>query len=213
MLELVVDTMEFGGLRLLPSDDMDRTEPLVALDALGMTKNLEVAEDDAVLLLLLILDSLSLALRCASGIPSHFELTLGTLAGSFWGETDPRAIEFPIDPFSEASFRCCSANSSRAECEGSFKAKNPSTPFFFFFGAFESFDEEALEARLAVLEPPDVLLRSERVLLLGSKFGRAGDDALLELGVDSRWSAVVSLDGVLEDEVWAEESDSWSAGR
>jgi hypothetical protein len=83
VLELAVDTIEFGGLRLLPSEDMDRRESLVALDALGMTENLEVAVDGAVLLLLLLRDSLSLALRCASGTPSHFELTLGTLAGSF----------------------------------------------------------------------------------------------------------------------------------
>jgi hypothetical protein len=120
---------------------------------------------------------------------------------------------FPIDPFSEASFRCCSANSSKAECEGSFRAKNPSTPFFFFFGAFGSFEADALEARVAVLERPDVLERSERSLLPESELGRAGDDGAVELGVDSRWPAAVSLDGVLEEEVWVEESDSWSAGK
>jgi hypothetical protein len=159
-LELAVDTIEFGGVRLLPSEDVDTIEPLVALDP----ENLEVVLDDAVLFLLVTIDSLSLALRCTSGIPSHFELTLGTLAGNFWGETVPRANEFPSDalptgPLSEASFRCCSANCSRAECEGSFRVRNPSTPLvFFFLGAFESFDVDALEARLAVgerLEKPE----------------------------------------------------------
>lgn len=74
--------MEFGGLRLLPSEDVDRTEPLRRLEPVGVIENFEVA-CEAVLFLLRCKESLSLDLRCDSGTPSHFELTLGILAGSF----------------------------------------------------------------------------------------------------------------------------------
>lgn len=84
--------------------------------------------------------------------------------------------------------------------------RKPRTPLvFFFFGAFESFDEDASDARLAEVR---VLERA-----LESNLGWTGDDVAVELGVDRRWSAAASLDGVSEDEVWAEESDVWSAGR
>jgi hypothetical protein len=87
--------------------------------------------------------------------------------------------------------RCCSANCSSADCDGSFKVKKPSIALgFFFFGALPSFDEEALEARLG-----DVRLGV-------SNEGRTGDEVEVVLGVKSRRSVRASLDWVSEPEVF-----------
>lgn len=51
------------------------------------------------------------------GMPSHFELTLGTVAGSLCCETV--ATEDDFVPLTAASLRCCSANSLSATAEGS----------------------------------------------------------------------------------------------
>ena len=101
-------------------------------------------------LCLFFLEEESLALM-DSGMPSHFELTLGTLAGSFGGVTltTPTAVRVP--PLPAPCLRCCSANCSSAHCDGSFKVRKPSIPLaFLFFEEVELVDEllDVLEARL-----------------------------------------------------------------
>ena len=138
--------------------------------------NLELLEEEEellevwlVVLLLFLIDTESLFLT-ASGRPSHLELTLGTPAGSLWVVTPgkpPTGVPEPEPgpPRSAACFRCWSAYCSKASCEGSFRVRKPKTPLpFFFFGALESCDEEALEARL-----DDATLRE-------SKDGRLEED-------------------------------------
>ena len=124
--ELEDDAMEFGGFRL-PDDSKVTTEPS------GLPKDFNFAFSE--------LGKLSLFLCAASftfsdsGIPSHFEFTLGTVGGSFCIETPgiPTAPTFP--PFSVACFRCFSANCSSADCDGSLRVRKPNIelPFFFFW--------------------------------------------------------------------------------
>ena len=72
--------------------------------------------------------------------------------------------------------RCCSANCSKATCEGSFKERKPRTelPFFFFFDDFEPFDEELLE---------DMEARLDDVTEVVSKEGREMFEGAFESGV------------------------------
>jgi hypothetical protein len=89
-----------------------------------------------------------------SGTPFHFELTLGTVGGSFLDAKMLSARDVGDDlSFSFCCFRCASANCSSATCEGSFRDRNPSTELFFFFllDDLEPFEEDTLdvvEARL-----------------------------------------------------------------
>jgi hypothetical protein len=112
------------------------------------------------MLLFLFLGDESLALM-DSGMPSHFELTLGTLAGSFGGVTltTPTAVKVP--PLPAPCLRCCSANCSSAHCDGSFKVRKLSIPLaFLFFEEVELRDEflDVSEARLG-----DIRLRVSKV--------------------------------------------------
>lgn len=171
------------------------TKPLRTRD------NLDVAWE-AMLILLLLTVPLSLDLM-DSGMPSHLELTLGTLAGNFCGDTLSSTM-FPAPPFSDASLRCCWANCSSAEREGSLSVRKLSTPllFFFFLLALGSFDVGALEARLAVAGVLGMVLEP--------KSRRIGDDVGVLAGVKRRWSMVASLDaagGDSDDEVSTVESD------
>lgn len=93
--ELEDDAIEFGGFRL-PDDSEVTTEPSELPKDFGFGFS----------------ELRKLSLFCAasftfsdSGIPSHFEFTLGTVGGSFCIETPgiPTALTFP--PFSAACFR------------------------------------------------------------------------------------------------------------
>lgn len=188
--DAAADASEFGGLRV-PSEATDNIDPSRAVD------NLAVAREDVVVdVLYLFFDSESFALT-DSGMPSHFVFTLGTLTGSFCEFVVCTPKELAFAPFSAACLRCCSANWSRADCEGSFSVKKASMPLLFFFcDVFESFDDEALEleARLG-----DARLRVSNDSWTG--------DEVVEPVVDGRKSSSASLDGVSELEVFWEESD------
>ena len=134
-----------------------------------------------------------------SGTPSHFELTLGTVDGSFCGAPDGSGW-----PFAAVCFRCASANCSRALCEGSFRARKLRTPFFFFFVVddLDSRDTEPSEdARL--MDPDDVMLLAS--------------DSSANLGVDggvSSWrDPDESLDSHAEEDLeLMEESSAAGSG-
>ena len=125
-----------------------------------------------------------------SGIPFHLEFTLGTVVGSFCGVMVPMPIGLPAPPFSAACLRCCSANCSKADCDGSFRLKKPSMPLDFFdlddLEVFESLEVEALEEEdLDELEARlgDVVLRESNDWRIGE-----GSKVEVEVGVDKRWS-------------------------
>lgn len=72
-----------------------------------------------------------LLLSCATfGKPSHFELTLGTVSGSFCCETPAKPS--CLEPFNAVCLFCCSANACNAELDGSFNVRKPSTEPRFF---------------------------------------------------------------------------------
>ena len=106
----------------------------------------------------------------ASGTPSHLELTLGTLSGSFLLANVALVLTDTFDgdtvPFPLPCLRCCSANCSRATWEGSFKDRKPKTEllFFFFLNVLESLELEALDVVEATL--------NDVVLAVVSKDGR-----------------------------------------
>lgn len=114
-----------------------------------------------------------------SGMPSHLELTFGTLSGSFLLANVPlvftEELEGETVPLPLPCLRCCSANCSRATWEGSFIDKKLKTEllFFFFFVVLESLELEWLDGVEARLD--DV------VLAVVSKDGRYGDWGTSEL--------------------------------
>lgn len=120
----------------------------------------------------------------ASGTPSHLELTLGTLAGSFWLTIVPLVLMEELEgdtvPLLLPCLRCCSANCSRATWEGSFRDKKPKTEllFFFFLDVLESLELELLEVVEARLD--DV------VLTVVSKDGRYGEEGTTGLVAEVR---------------------------
>ena len=142
--ELEDDAIEFGGFRLL-DDSKVMTEPS------GLPKDFNFALSE--------LRKFSLFFCAASfafsdsGIPSHFEFTLGTVGGSFCIETlgIPTTLTFP--PFSAACFRCFSANCSSADCDGSLSVRKPNIELpFFFFWPFVGVPWPASCARLCEIE-------------------------------------------------------------
>lgn len=111
-----------------------------------------------------------------SGTPSHFEFTFGTLEGSGLPAKLPLCFdEGDDDPLLAACLRWCSANWSKATCEGSFRDRKPSMEpvFFFFFGDLESLEDAALEA---------VEARLDDVRLALSREGREEVEVALESG-------------------------------
>lgn len=147
------EAMEFGGLRV-PSVN---TENLESFHGAALRGEPGEPRDDKLLRLSLV-DPLDVEVRVcftASGMPSHLELTLGTVGGSFWPTKFIEALDCgEVLPAAAFCLRCCSANCSRATWDGSFRERKPSTElvfFFFFDDDFESLEEERLgvmEARL-----------------------------------------------------------------
>lgn len=86
-----------------------------------------------------------------SGTPSHFELTFGTVGGSFWLETVLTATGVLVLAAVCVCFRCTSASWSSAFWDGSLRVRKLRTALFFFVddGALDSRDVEPSEdARL-----------------------------------------------------------------
>lgn len=114
-----------------------------------------------------------------SGMPSHLELTLGTVSGSFLLAKVPLVLTDELEgetvPLPLPCLRCCSANCSSATWEGSFMDRKLKTEllFFFFFVDLESLELEWLEVVEARLD--DV------VLAVVSKDGRYGEGGTSEL--------------------------------
>ena len=156
--------MEFGGLRV-PSV---KTESFESFHGAALRGEPGEVLDDRLLRVPLV-DPLDVEVRfclTASGTPSHFELTLGTVEGSFW---PTKFVEVPdwgeVLPAAVFCLRCCSANCSSASWDGSFRERKPSTELVFFF--FFDDDLESLEdERLGVMEA-----RLDDVRLVVSKDG------------------------------------------
>lgn len=154
--------MELGG----PRDSFDMTENSEVFQ--GKAESCEALEsheepngesDDRLvsLLVLAVVVAADCRFLTASGMPSHLELTLGTFSGSFLLANVPlvliEELEGDTVPLPLPCLRCCSANCSRATCEGSFSDKKPKTEllFFFFLDVLESLELDVLdgvEARL-----------------------------------------------------------------
>jgi hypothetical protein len=67
-------------------------------------------------------------------------------------------------PLAALCLRCCSANCSRATCDGSFNERKLSTEcalFFFFLDDAESFEDDALDDREARLEDVELVVSRE----------------------------------------------------
>lgn len=109
-----------------------------------------------------------------------------------------------VDPFPTACLRCCSANWSRADWEGSFKERKLSTEpaFFFFFGDLESFDVAGLESVEARLGGGRLAVSTE---------GRDVVEGGLESGVVERSWTDAEVDPVSWD--CCEKSEAWSDGK
>lgn len=176
--------IELGG----PRDSSDMTENSEVFH--GSAENCEPCEPNEVpddrlvsLLVLVLVVAVDCRFLTESGMPSHFELTLGTSAGSFLLANVPLVLidEFEGDvvPLPLLCLRCCSANCSRATCDGSFSDKKPNTELLFFF----FFDDvlESLELRL--LDGVEARL-DDVVLAEVSKDGRWGDEETSELVVE-----------------------------
>jgi hypothetical protein len=193
--EMLGEAREFGGPRLR-FESREKSELLGTLGC--MLENFDVARDEVLRVLrrFLACASFVLAALTDSGTPSHLELTLGTVDGSFCCEMafSPIVLTF----FSAACLRCCSANSSSAFCEGSFNVRKPSMPLaFFFFAVFESLELEALEldARLCDV----VKLRVSKVVLMGEEMLL---ELVVDMAVDGRWSGSASVERDSELEVF-----------
>lgn len=113
------ETIEGGG----PLDSLDMTENSEVFH--GMAERCEAFDpnedpDDrfASLLVLVIVGAPDCRFLTASGMPSHLELTLGTLSGSFLlarlALVLIEELEGDVVPFPLPCLRCCSANCSRA---------------------------------------------------------------------------------------------------
>lgn len=163
--------MEGGG----PRDSLDMTENSDVFQGIvARCEPLDPNEDPddrlVSLLFLVVMVAPDCRFLTTSGIPSHLELTLGTLSGNFllaivalvlMEEFDGEVVPFPLP-----CLRCCSANCSRATWEGSFKDRKPKTEllFFFFLNVLESLELEALDVVEATL--------NDVVLAVVSKDGR-----------------------------------------
>lgn len=157
--------MELGG----PRDSLDITENSEVFQ--GMADSCEACPkddpDDRLVSLLVLAVVLAVDWRflTASGMPSHLELTLGTLSGSFLlakvALVPPvltETFEGDTEPLPLPCLRCCSANCSSASWEGSFSDKKLKTEllFFFFLDVLESLELELLDGVEARLD--DVVL-------------------------------------------------------
>ena len=91
-----------------------------------------VEKDEFVFARLVAFDS-ALFRLALSGNPSHLLFTFGTWSGSFCVDTPGIAEFVPLPPFCRAFSFSAAANSAKADVEGSFNAKKPSTPPFFRF--------------------------------------------------------------------------------
>lgn len=100
------EARELAALRVLP-ESLDEDWLLMGAE------EEETLEDEMLDLPLLCFFSPSFAF-IVSGIPSHFEFTFGTVAGSFCDVIPARLWGF-FPPFSAASLRCCFAYCSNAD--------------------------------------------------------------------------------------------------
>jgi hypothetical protein len=157
--------IELGG----PRDSLDITENSEVFQGIADICETWPKEDPDDRFVSLLVLAVVLAVDCrfltASGMPSHLELTLGTLSGSFLLAKVPpvapvltEAFEGDTEPLSLLCLRCWSANCSRASWEGSFSDKKLKTEllFFFFLGVLESLELELLDVVEARLD--DVVL-------------------------------------------------------
>lgn len=155
--------IELGG----PRDSFDMTENSDVFQGKAeRCEPLEPKEEPEDRLVSLLVRVAVVAVECrfltASGIPSHLELTLGTFSGSFLLAKVPLVLMEELEgetvPLPLPCLRCCSANCSRAACEGSFSDKKPKTEllFFFFLDVLESLELDVLEGVEARLD--DVVL-------------------------------------------------------
>jgi hypothetical protein len=149
-LEVMGDARELGGPRLA-SEAIEIPEVLRLELYLDASCESQEAELD------LLLDTELLGDLTEFGMPSHLELTLGTVAGSFCRDIPWRPTG--VAPLVAICLRCDSAYCSRASWDGSFMARKLSTPFFFFLDDFALFDVVPLEeARLVDADQDDVIL-------------------------------------------------------
>jgi len=145
-----IDLMELGG----PRDSFDMIENSELLYGIvASCEPLGPNDDPDNRLVSLLVLAVEAAVDCrfltASGTPSHFELTLGTVSGNFLLANVPLVLTEELEgdtvPFPLPCLRCCSANCSRASWEGSFSDKKLKTEllfFFFFCAVLESLELE-----------------------------------------------------------------------
>lgn len=177
------DLIELGG----PRDSFDITENsevfhgIAASCEAALDPNEEPDDRFASLLVLMVEAAVDCRFLTASGIPSHLELTLGTVSGSLLLVKVPLVLMEELEgdtvPFPLPCLRCCSANCSRAAWDGSFSDRKLKTEllFFFFFVVLESLELEWLEG---------VEARLDDVLAVVSKDGRYGEGGASELVAD-----------------------------